>query len=99
MYPGDTVRAGAPASPRPERLWIRSDSQEDADTVAIHELTHWLQFHNGFHPMKCPQSFLIEYQAYTVTWIYKVKYKHVAIPDDYDVPGVNCSTQPPQVVK
>jgi len=84
---------------RPERIVIRSDAEDSANTIAVHELTHWLQFHNGFHPTTCPDLFLIEYQAYTVTMKYMVTYEGVAIPEEYGVPGVSCPTQPRKETK
>ena len=81
---------------RAERLWIldEGESEESANAIAVHELTHWLQWHNGFHPTQCPELFQVEYQAYTVTLKYKVMYENYQIPEAYGVPGVSCPTQP-----
>jgi hypothetical protein len=85
---------------RPERIWVRADAGSGSqNAITVHELTHWLQYHNGFHPAKCPDLFLIEYQAYTVTLEYQVVYENAPIPESYGVPGVSCPTHPEEKTK
>ena len=80
---------------RPERIWVRSDAGSDSqNAITVHELTHWLQWHNGFHPEQCPEKFKIEYEAYTATLKYQITYENLAIPESYSTPGVECPTQP-----
>ena len=80
---------------RPERIWVRADAGSDSENaITVHELTHWLQWHNGFHPEQCPEKFKIEYEAYTATLKYQITYEGAPIPESYSTPGVECPTQP-----
>lgn len=77
-----------------EHIKVLSDnSQHSANAIAVHELTHWLQYHNWANPDSriCPREFLREYQAYFAGFRYEVIYEHKSPPEVIDVPGVECA--------
>lgn len=65
---------------------------ESVNAITIHELTHWLQYHNWDHPdsRECPRELKREYEAYTASARYEVVYEHKEPPKSIELPGVVC---------
>lgn len=61
------------------------------NTITVHELTHWLQFHNWPNPESraCPREYLREYQAYLAGYKYEVTYEGKTV-EEFQTPGVVC---------
>lgn len=61
------------------------------NSIAVHELTHWLQFQNWERPAsrECPREYLREYQAYLAGFEYERIYEGKVI-DEFQTPGVVC---------
>ena len=78
-----------------ERIVIDNNADvagHSANSIAVHELTHWLQYRNWKNPddHSCPREFLREYQAYLAGFTYEVQYEHQAPPEGFDTPQVSC---------
>lgn len=46
------------------------------NSVVVHELTHWLQHHNGKDGFSCNQIKIREKEAYAVQNVYLMQYEH-----------------------
>lgn len=64
-----------------ERIVIDGDeanANHSRNAIAVHELTHWLQYHNWVNPdsNECPREFRREYEAYLTGFRYEFIYEH-----------------------
>jgi len=76
-----------------EHIGIAIEDGFDLNATAIHELTHWLQYHNWPQPhdRRCPREFLREFEAYEAGMRYSVTYQHAVPPKDgISFPGTTC---------
>lgn len=76
----------------PERIFVVTEgADQSVNSIAVHELTHFLQYHNWPNPSSrvCPREFRREYEAYTAGIEYTVKYEHKQ-PEPYQIPGLIC---------
>lgn len=66
-------------------------SEHSVNAIAVHELTHWLQFHNWENPesRQCPREYLREYQAYLAGFKYEVIFEGKKVTE-FQTPGVVC---------
>lgn len=65
-------------------------SEQSTNTITVHELTHWLQWHNHAWHKDCPARFLIEFEAYKVGLTYQVKYEGRPAPAGFEIPPTAC---------
>ena len=78
-----------------ERIMVdanEAQAEHSASAIAVHELTHWLQYHNWLNPadQSCPREFLREYEAYLAGYRYEVIYERAKAPASFSLPGLEC---------